>query len=397
MERIVKHIHQLKDRHPQFPVCAYLYDLKRLQEHVRQWKSQLPPPCRFYYAIKANSEAVILKVLAPIVDGFEVASLGEVCKVRAVDKEIPIIFGGPGKTDEELEGAIDQGVNLIHVESLHEIERLAWIALNRQIKVDILLRVNLKGPLPVGTLQMAGVPTQFGVDESQIDEAFGFIRKLPQLRLKGFHLHSLSNNLDDRKHAELIAYYLDRFQLWKRKYRLNVTILNVGGGIGVNYERIDKQFSATSFTSQLVQQLNDIAADIPSSILFECGRYSVASCGYYAAEVLDIREREGTIFVVIAGGLHHFLLPGAWKHSHPFEVLPMDHWPYPFPRVGTQNCPVTIVGRMNSHKDVLARDVFVPEVRIGDVIVFTYAGAYGWSISAHDFSSLKHPDHIFIE
>lgn len=397
MERIVKQIHQLKDRHPQLPVCAFLYDLERLQEHVRKWKSQLPPPYRFYYAIKANSEAAILKALVPIVDGFEVASLGEVCKVRAVDKDIPIIFGGPGKTDGELEGAIDQGVSLIHVESLHEIERLAWIALSRETKVDILLRVNLNGPLPVGTLQMAGVPAQFGVDESQIGEAFGFIRKFPQLRLKGFHLHSLSNNLDDCKHAELIAYYLDRFQMWKRKYRLDVTILNVGGGIGVNYERIDQQFSAASFTSQLVQQLNGIAADSPSSILFECGRYSVASCGYYAAEVLDIREKEGTTFVVIAGGLHHFLLPGAWKHNHPFEVLPIDRWSYPFPRGGTQNSQVTIVGRMNSHKDMLARDVFVPEVRIGDVIVFTYAGAYGWSISAHDFSSLKHPDHIFIQ
>ncbi|MDF2644877.1 MAG: diaminopimelate decarboxylase [Paenibacillus sp.] len=397
MERIVKHIHRLKDLHPQLPVCAFLYDLERLQEHVLKWKNQLPPPYRFYYAIKANSEAAILKALAPIVDGFEVASLGEVCKVRAVDKDIPIIFGGPGKTDGELEGAIDQGVSLIHVESFHEIEMLAWIALSRQTKVDILLRVNLKGPLPVGTLQMAGVPTQFGVDESQIDEAIGFIRQFPQLRLKGFHLHSLSNNLDDGKHAELIAYYLDRFQWWKRKYRLNVTILNVGGGIGVNYERLDKQFSAASFTSQLVQQLTGTAADVPSSILFECGRYSVASCGYYAAEVLDIREREGTTFVVIAGGLHHFLLPGAWKHNHPFEVLPIDRWPYPFPRGGTQNSSVTIVGRMNSHKDVLARDVFVPNVRIGDVIVFTYAGAYGWSISAHDFSSLKHPDHIFIE
>ncbi|MFY0566302.1 type III PLP-dependent enzyme [Archangium lansingense] len=396
MERIKARIDEHLQRDGARPFCAFLYDLKQLKEHVSRTIALLPPRCRYFYAIKANSDAALLRALAPIVHGFEVASLGEVRKVRAVTETSPILFGGPGKTDEEIAGAIHHRVSLLHVESLNELRRVERIAASHGTVVELLLRVNLRGPLPVGTLQMAGRPTQFGIDEADVPAAILQAQASPHLRLRGFHFHSLSNNLEVEEHLGMVEHYARRVRQWSEEFHLAVDCVNMGGGIGVNYGDLQAQFDMSAFAAKLPARLEPLPSE-RVSVLFECGRYSVASCGYYAAEVLDVREIRGKTFAVIAGGLHHFLLPGAWKHSHPVALLPVERWAYPFERPECVNRPVTIVGKMDSPKDILAQDVMLPRVRVGDVLAFPYAGAYGWVISAHDFSSLPHPEHLYLE
>ncbi|MBN2910540.1 type III PLP-dependent enzyme [Polycladomyces sp. WAk] len=374
---------------------AFIYDLDDLREHVRRCVQTLPKSCRLFYAIKANSEEPILRALAPIVDGFEVASIGEIRKVRGVTPDIPIIFGGPGKTDEEIEGAIDHRVQLIHVESEHELRRVAAIAAKRNITVSILLRVNLKGPLPQATLAMAGRPTQFGIEETEIPDVIRLARQLPSVRVEGFHLHSISNNLDAEQHVRLVEYYCDRVKEWAEMFGLNISWLNAGGGIGINYTELDKQFDWDLFVGRLDSML---ATKCPPgvTVLFECGRFLTAACGFYAVEVLDIKKNHGKHFVVVRGGTHQFRLPVSWQHSHPFRVLPVERWDYPFPRKELTDAHITVVGQLCTPKDVLARDVYVSRVRIGDVILFSHAGAYGWAISHHDFLSHPHPRHIYL-
>ncbi|MGS0652543.1 siderophore biosynthesis PLP-dependent protein, partial [Staphylococcus arlettae] len=107
--------------------------------------------------------------LSEDVTGFEVASQGEIAKGLAHKSAQHIIFGGPGKTDDELIYAIDQGIQRIHVESIYELQRLNALLTTRQQQMKVLLRVNLAGPFPNATLHMAGRPTQFGISEDQID------------------------------------------------------------------------------------------------------------------------------------------------------------------------------------------------------------------------------------
>ncbi|WP_245534013.1 type III PLP-dependent enzyme [Effusibacillus pohliae] len=365
--------------------------------------------------MKANSEAPVLKALAPIVHGFEAASLGEIEKVRAVDLEIAVIFGGPAKTDDEIAGAIGYRVSLLHVESLHELQRIEYIAGQLQTVVPILLRVNLRGPLSAAQLQMAGVPTQFGIDEVRVAEAIRLARRLPHVDLQGFHFHSMSNNLDAAGHVRFVDLCIRKSQEWASEFRLPLSYLNAGGGIGVNYQDVEQQFDWDAFTSGLDRMIREqemlagmmeparmgaVSQDqgLPAgSLLFECGRYLTAACGYYAAEVVDIKQNHGKQFAVVRGGSHHFRLPAAWKQSHPFTVVPVEEWHYPFPRPELRDSAITVAGELCTPNDVLARDVFVPRVRIGDVILFRYAGAYGWSISHHDFLSHPHPEHIFLE
>lgn len=394
MQQVIDYLHRRKKANPK-PVCAFVYDLDALQTHVSGLMKTLPSRCRLFYAMKANSEAPILKALAPLVHGFEVASLGEVRKVRAISPEAPIIFGGPGKTDEEIEGAIDLGLYLLHVESRHELQRIGQIAHRRGVEVPILLRVNLHGALPQATLAMAGRPTQFGIDEAALPDLIRLAVALKNVKLAGFHLHSLSNQLDPEQHVRLIALYCARVRGWIETFGLKIDYINAGGGVGVNYADLTRQFDWNFFSERLAGMLQ-VECPPGAGVLFECGRYLTAACGYYVTEVLDIKQNHGKHYAIINGGSHHFRLPAAWQHSHPFSIVPVARWDYPFSRPELLDSEVTVAGQLCTPKDILARDVRISRLRIGDLLLFPYAGAYGWSISCHDFLSHPHPDHIYL-
>ncbi|MBP1999966.1 diaminopimelate decarboxylase [Paenibacillus shirakamiensis] len=377
------------------PICAYIYDLQALTSHVRQCVQSLPEQSKLFYAIKANSDETILRTLAPLVHGFEVASLGEIIKVRAISKEIPILFGGPGKTEAELQGALEYGVQLIHVESIHELNKLNDLASHKGILVPVLLRVNLKGPLPQATLSMGGRPTQFGIDESLLPQVMERIRDFPHIEVQGFHFHSLSNHLDASQHVKLVQYYCRIAQQWSEQYGIPLRYVNAGGGIGVNYAHLEDQFDWFTFVRELGVLLES-ELESSTTLLFECGRYLTSSSGYYATEVLDIKSNHATNYAIVRGGTHHFRLPVSWQHSHPFEVIEVEVWPYSYERPQVIDSAITIAGQLCTPKDILAKDVVLPSLRVGDVLLFQYAGAYGWAISHHDFLSHPHPQHIYL-
>ncbi|GAA1198165.1 type III PLP-dependent enzyme [Prauserella alba] len=376
------------------PVCLYGYDLDALTRHVRATVDALPEPFRMFYAMKANSAPEILEALAPHVAGFEVASGGEVAKARAAGPGSAVIFGGPAKTEREIADAIGHGVTRLHAESVLELYRISEVATRLAARVDVLLRVNLTGPFPSATLAMAGRPTQFGIDESVLGEAVAAAKQLPGIRPVGFHLHSLSNNLSAAAHLEMLELYRGKVLEWESAFGIRCEVLNVGGGIGVNYADLGAQFEWEGFA----RELKGFAERLPrhwTEVDFECGRYLTAACGYYAVEVLDVKTNHGTHYAIVRGGTHHFRLPASWQHNHPFTVFGVDEWRSGAPRPEVRDAPVTVVGELCTPKDVLARDVPLPRVRAGDVLVFQHAGAYGWDISHHDFLSHPHPEHVY--
>lgn len=377
------------------PVCLYAYDLAALAGHVRRVVDALPPRCRMFYAMKANSAAPVLRTLAPLVAGFEVASGGELAKAREADPDAVVLFGGPAKTEAEIGDALRAGVRRIHVESLLELHRISVAAIRLGVSAEVLLRVNLTGPFPPATLAMAGKPTQFGIDETALPAAVGAATSLPGLRFAGFHLHSLSNNLSAQAHLELLDLYRRTVIRWEREFGITCEVLNVGGGIGVNYADLDAQFDWAAFTAGLRTLVEETFPAHWREIDFECGRYLVAASGRYATEVLDLKRNHGQHYALVRGGTHHFRLPASWQHSHPFTVLPVARWDQPFPRPALADEPITVVGELCTPKDVLATGVVVPEIRVGDVLSFSHAGAYGWEISHHGFLSHPEPEQLF--
>jgi len=366
------------------PVCAYVYDTAVLRERAAAVRAALPPDATLLYAVKANGHPAVVRTLGAACDGLEVASGGELQLAVAAGAR-RIVFGGPAKTDAELAAAVAAGAQ-VNVESGHELRRLDRAARAAGTVVEAAVRVNRAGTALPGSHAMTGTPTPFGVDEEELPRVLAL--PLTSVRITGFHLHAVSNNLDAAAHARFVADAVAFSVAAAARHGLRLRLVNVGGGLGVDYLS-----DATIDLAALRDGLAGLRVPDGVDLIVEPGRILAADAGWYAAEVIDLKHTHGRWFAVLRGGTHHFRLPAAWGYSHPFTVLEVDGWPYEWPRPQVENVAVDAVGELCTPRDVLARDRQVRRLRIGDVLVFGRAGAYGWDISHHDF--LRHPPPSF--
>ncbi len=371
------------------PLAAFIYDLDALETHIQWLRSHLPDGVDLFYAIKANSEPAVLRTLAPWVDGFDVSSGGEIQKLLQHDITQPFVFSGPGKLDSDFRLALEAGVEQIHLESHDEIQRLNAIAAETGRRQRVLIRVNPTLPDALSTkLAMAGQPTPFGLEERQLTDAVIQVDESEYLELCGFHVHAMSHQTDVYRHLGLLDGLLDKWPIWRAlaEEPAKVTQLNVGGGMGVNYQGID-QFDWPTLCWHLARRLAWLPE--PPRIRFEPGRFVTAYCGYYAVQIIDLKHNHGEDFAVCRGGTHHFRLPAAQGHSHPVVHLPKH-------ACEGEARPLTVVGQLCTPKDVLARGVPMVNPQRGDLLVLPMAGAYGYNISHADFLCHPRPIQQFI-
>src|SRR5258706_3622773 len=324
------------------PRCAYVYDRATLKDTAAAVRAALPAGSQLLYAVKANGHPDVLAALAGSVDGFEVASGGELALARiaraGVGSADQIVFGGPAKTDTELAAAVEAEAT-VNVESTHELRRLAVAAETAGVRVRTALRINRAHASLPGSHHMSGGPTPFGLDESQLGEAVELAFGHPALRLTGFSLHAVSNNLDAAAHAGFVADAVQWAGQAAAAHRMPLTTINVGGGFGVDYTG-EARFDLDA----LAEGLGKVVLPPDSRLVFELGRFLAADAGWYAAEVIDLKRNHGRWFAVLRGGTHHFRLPAAWGYSHPFEVLPVRRWAHPYDRPEVHDVAVDAVG-----------------------------------------------------
>ncbi|MBN9654003.1 type III PLP-dependent enzyme [Halobacillus sp. GSS1] len=380
-----------KKRKQDGPVCAYVYDLGQLRKHVETLKNSLPAFCRLFYAVKANPDPRILGTLATMVDGFEVASGGELQKVP---HQKPMLFGAPAKKQEEIEEAIDAGVEAINVESFHDLNRIEWLSNQKGVITPILIRANLSRDVPESHHMMSGVPTQFGVDEREVPLIIQKALEMNHVSIDGFHFHAMSNNLNAEAHVQFVSMCLEKAKSWRTRFGLSIRTVDIGGGIGINYWDPEEPFDWDTFATglhKLEPQMDGLA------LVLELGRFMTSVAGSYVTEVIDVKANHDQHFALIRGGSHHFRLPAAWKMNHPFRIHPVEEWEAPYERPGVKDAEVTIAGELCTPNDVLVRREHVEELRAGDVVIFNYAGAYAWTISHHEFLSHPKPEFIYLD
>jgi diaminopimelate decarboxylase len=370
------------------PVSAYLYDIDVATCRAQTLRDALPGWAEIFYAVKANSYLPVLNALATSVDGFEVASPREAelaaAAAREAGKQVRLVAGGPGKSEAMLARLVGLGAGIINVESILEMHRLCRVAQAAGRRIPVTLRVNPAKVSLTGSLQMGGARTQFGIEEPGVPAALTAARSLPALDVVGFHFHAVSNNLDALGHVAYVRWCLDWSTHTAAAHGIDLRVVNVGGGLGVPFEG-GPAFDLDLFANG-VHRLHPPAG---TRLLFEPGRWLVADCGYYAAEIIDLKQAYGSWFAVLRGGINHFLLPASWEIAHNFTVIPDERWPYACERPEVRDSPVTVVGELCTPEDMLARDVMVERLRPGDVIVFPLAGSYGWEFALHEF--LAHP------
>ncbi|WP_188192406.1 type III PLP-dependent enzyme [Nonomuraea sp. SYSU D8015] len=334
---------------------AYLYDLPALDQHVAAVRRALPG-VELYYAVKANPDAELLRVLAGHVDGFEVSSAGEHAHVTGLLPGVRVALGGPGKTDAELRLPHHR----IHVESPNELRRL----LATGLEADVLLRINPDLPVEGAALTMSG---PFGMDEAGVAECLPLFGE--RVRLRGLHAH-LASGLQAPQLLELAGKLLDN----------DYEEVNLGGGMAVSYTAPGDRFDWAAYGAGLE------GIGRGRRLRIEPGRALTAYCGSYVTRVVDVKRVRGEAYAILLGGTHHLRTPVTKGHDQPFTILPTGDGP------GVSDEPITFVGQLCTPKDVFARNI-VTSARVGDTVVFEMAGAYAWNISHHDF--LMHPKPAF--
>ncbi|MGZ3254835.1 MAG: pyridoxal-dependent decarboxylase, exosortase A system-associated [Burkholderiaceae bacterium] len=285
----------------------YAYDKNLLTARVQHLRAHLPQEIALHYSIKANPMPALVKHMAGLVDGFDVASGGELQTVLATAMDVEhISFTGPGKSIADLERAIAAGV-IINLESETELDRIIHIGDKSGVTPRITVRVNPDFELKSSGMKMSGGPKQFGVDAEQVPQLLKRIGA-STLDFLGFHIFSGSQSL---KTEAIIEAESSTFELAMRLAEhapQPVRMLNIGGGFGIPYFPGERPLDIEPIGDNLQQWLPRIHAALPDvKVVLESGRYLVGEAGIYVARVIDRKISRGQVFLIVDGGLNHHL------------------------------------------------------------------------------------------
>ena len=364
----------------------YAYDRRLLDERAALLRRTLPATIELHYAVKANPMPAVVQHMAGLVDGLDVASLGEM-KVALDAGMNPgrISFAGPGKRPVELAAAIAAGIT-VNLESAGELETAARLSQKQGRKPRVAVRVNPDFELKASGMKMGGGPKPFGVDAEQTP---ALLRRIGELELdfQGFHIFTGSQNL---RTAALVEAHDHTFELALRLAADApgpVRLLNIGGGFGIPYFPGDTPLDLHPIAANLERWLPVVKERLPQAhVVLELGRYLVGEAGVYVAEVVDRKVSRGHTFLITNGGLHHHLAA-----SGNFGQVVRKNYPVAVGNrvVGTEREVVTVVGPLCTPLDILAERMELAKAGVGDLIVVFQSGAYGLTASPTGF--LSHP------
>src|SRR6266850_1813759 len=285
----------------------YAYDRGLITQRVALLRKHLPKEVHLHYAIKANPMPEVVRHLAALMDGLDVASAGEL-RIALASGMNPgrISFAGPGKTDAELAEAVAAGI-IVNLESEREMERLAALGRNRDARPRVAVRVNPDFELKSSGMKMGGGPKQFGVDAERVPAMLSRIGQLG-LDFQGFHIFSGSQNLRADAIAEAQGKTIDLAARLAEHAPSSVRLLNIGGGFGIPYFPGERPLDIAAVGANLARLLHGTKRRLPEArIVVELGRYLVGEAGIYVCRVIDRKISRGQVFLVTDGGLHHHL------------------------------------------------------------------------------------------
>lgn len=364
----------------------YAYDRRLIDERVAALRAALPAEIHLHYAIKANPMPALVQHMAGLVDGFDLASAGEM-KI-ALDTPMPpekISFAGPGKSEGELRQAAAAGV-VVNLESELEMERLARAGAELGLRPKAAVRVNPDFELKSSGMKMGGGPKQFGVDAERVPAMLARMRELP-LEFFGFHIFSGSQNLKAESIMEAQRNTFDLARRLAQEAPGPVRLLNLGGGFGIPYFPGEQRLDLAAVGEHLAGLVPDARRDFPEAeFVIELGRYFVGEAGVYVSRVIDRKESRGQVFLITDGGLHHHL-----SASGNFGQVIRKNYPV---LVGNRldaeaSGTASVVGPLCTPLDILGDKMPLGHAQVGDLIVVFQSGAYGLSASPTAF--LGHP------
>lgn len=360
----------------------FVYSCELLARRVAELRAAMPERLAIHYAMKANPFGPLLQAMGELVDGFDVASGGELALAMAAGLDpARISFAGPGKRNAELEAAISAGATL-NLESEGELDRALELAGRLGKAPRLAIRVNPDFDLKGSGMKMGGGAKQFGVDADRVPE---MTRRViaSGADWRGFHIFAGSQALDAAALIETQAQTLELAARLAEQSGASLPHCNLGGGFGIPYFPGDQTLDIAAIGSALAERF----AALPESLAethfcIELGRYLVGEAGVYLTRIVDRKVSHGETFLIVDGGLHHQLAA-----SGNFGTVVRRN--YPVAIASRFDAPAeeeaNVVGCLCTPLDRLADKGGFPRADVGDLVAVFCAGAYGASASPAQF------------
>ena len=360
----------------------FVYSATIIRKKVAALREAMPKSLALHYAIKANPYKPVLQLFSELVDGFDIASGGELAMVGAAGIDAArVSFAGPGKRDSELEAAIASGVTL-NLESESETERALAIAGRLGVTPRLAIRVNPDFDLKGSGMKMGGGAKPFGVDTERVPAlAKRIIAAGAEWR--GLHIFAGSQALDADAIAETQAQTLALAARLADASGAALPHCNLGGGFGIPYFPGDDALDIGGIGVRLGEQLASLPAALEQTqFCLELGRFLVGESGVYLTRIVDRKLSHGEVFLVVDGGMHHQLAA-----SGNFGTVVRRN--YPSAIASRFEAPAeeeaSIVGCLCTPLDRLAEKGGFPRADVGDIAAIFCAGAYGATASPAAF------------
>ena len=359
----------------------YCYSHATLVRHATVFSEALaavkPLIC---FAVKANSNLAVLKVLASAGYGADVVSEGELR--RALAAGIPaskIVFSGVGKTREEMIFALTSEIHQFNVESDRELLALNEVAGSMNMRAPIALRVNPDVDAQTHAKISTGkAENKFGIAIDMAPAIYGLAASLPHIHVQGVSVH-IGSQLTSLEPFRAAYVRVRDLVTALRKSGINIRSIDLGGGLGVPYEAAGSQ---PPLPAQYGAMVSDIFAGFDCDIIVEPGRLITANAGVLVTQVLYVKQAART-YVIVDAGMNDLMRPALYDALH--EIVPVLE-------TGQNIATVSVVGPVCESSDVFANNVQLPLPKESDLVVLRSAGAYGASMSNSYNSRLLIPE-----
>lgn len=349
----------------------YYYDLDVLRSTLESVKKESDKSgYKVHYAVKANSNHRILKIISSYGFGADCVSFNEIAAaISAGFNPSDIVFAGVGKTDKDIESALKANIFCFNCESIPEIEVIDELAAKLYKTAQIALRINPYIDAHTHKYITTGIEeSKFGINTWEIEHVIKNLSNLKHIRLIGMHFH-VGSQITRMSVFKSLCARINELQEWFSSHNIILEIVNVGGGLGIDYENPEKNPNFPEYFSLL----NEFIDLFPGQVLhMEPGRSIIGQCGSLISKVLFIKNGSKTQFAIIDAGMTDLIRPALYHAHHKIENLTSTGNLYRY----------DVVGPVCESSDTFAKYIELPETRRGDIMAIRSAGAYGEAMAS---------------
>lgn len=357
---------------------VYVYSAATLTRHFGLFRQALDWTDHLVcFAVKANSNLAVLKLMGDMGAGMDVVSGGEYARARAAG--VPgerIVFSGIGKTLVEMRQAIEGGIRQFNIESEPEMRALSALAVSMGVEVPVAIRVNPDVDAKTHEKIATGKSeNKFGIPISRAHEVYAEAARLPGLRVVGVDVH-IGSQLTDLEPYRLAYRKVAELTRALRAEGHSITRLDLGGGLGIPYRRDN---NAPPLPLEYGQVIRDTVGDLGCEIEIEPGRNIVGNAGVLLTSVIYLKEGEGRDFLIVDAAMNDLLRPSMYGAHH--DIVPVTE-----PVLGADVHAFDVVGPVCESGDTFQKGTQLPALASGDLVAFRSAGAYG-AVMASEYNS----------